>query len=235
MARTEDRKRDPVWLFGGGGDLFPGLDWANRPDLTGSEASEDLQRAWVATVMAIRDVRGAVRAGSCFYINLAARPLVQEILGETVHPCAGHAGFVGDRGKFECGFRWRPEKWKDWIDATAGSHLSPLQDLHTWMETKTHIIDFSTGDAMGDPDDAWPPLLCWPKWKLPKHPREVRGSRTMLLWRNAAALAIPTVALAHIVEPIAERAFEIYGLLQQTHLDDYGPRPTLARHWPDWL
>ena len=67
--------------YGGGGDLFPDLSWDNRPDMTGSEASEDLQRAWVATIMAIRDMRGTLRAGSCFLLNFAAAPLVEKVLG----------------------------------------------------------------------------------------------------------------------------------------------------------
>ena len=37
-----------TWSFGGSADLFPGLTWENRPDMSGSEASEDLQQAWVA-------------------------------------------------------------------------------------------------------------------------------------------------------------------------------------------
>lgn len=34
-----------AWLHGGSGDLFPGLTWETRPDMTGSEAPEELQRA----------------------------------------------------------------------------------------------------------------------------------------------------------------------------------------------
>ena len=77
---------------------------------------------------------------------------------------------------------------------------------------------------MNNPRNVWPPLLCWEKWKLAKHPREAKGDRSLLLWRNAKALAIPMAVSAeggHLqlpllpfieeaVQPITQRAFEIY-------------------------
>ena len=38
--------------------------------MAGSEASEDLQRAWVATINAIQDVLGAVENGNCFLVAM---------------------------------------------------------------------------------------------------------------------------------------------------------------------
>ncbi len=101
--------------------------------------------------------------------------------------------------------RWRPEKWARWIDATAGAHVSPLQDIHCWLETRTHIVDFTTGDTMGEGNDLWPPLIYWPKFRFPKHPREARAPGSILLWRNAKALD----AMAPMVLPLVTRAFEI--------------------------
>lgn len=78
----------------------------------------------------------------------------------------------------------------------------------------THVVDLSSGDAMGSPDDVWPPLTYWPKWKLPKHPREAKYKPatplTLLLYRDAGALALSTATLAQIVAPISRRALEIY-------------------------
>jgi len=48
------------WFHGGGGNLFPGLSWQNRPDMAGSEAPEALQDAWVATMLAIRLMVGRI-------------------------------------------------------------------------------------------------------------------------------------------------------------------------------
>jgi hypothetical protein len=50
--------------YGGRDNLFPALSWANRPSMAGSEASEELQRAWVATITAIQDVLGAVKTAT---------------------------------------------------------------------------------------------------------------------------------------------------------------------------
>jgi hypothetical protein len=149
--------QETAWLYGGSDVLFPGLTWANRPNMTGSEASEDLQRAWVATIMAIQDVLGAVKNGKCHLVNLTAGPLAEHVLGEPVRPCAGYAGFVERSGRSEYGMRHRPEKWSRWIDANAGAHVSPLQDMHCWLETATHVVDFTMGDTMGETNDLWPP------------------------------------------------------------------------------
>lgn len=203
-----------TWSFGGSAELFPGLTWESCPDMTGSEASEDLQRAWCATIMAIQAELGAVKNGNCFLINMTAAPLAQEVLGEPVSACAGYAGFVERTGRSEFGMRWRPDKWRDWIDAKAGAHVSPLQDIHVWLETRTHVIDFTMGDTMGESGDLWPPLINWPKWRFPKHPREARAPGSILLWKNAKALE--TVApLAPLVLPLTARAFEIYSELEQ--------------------
>jgi hypothetical protein len=83
--------------------------------------------------------------------------------------------------------RWRPDKWAKWIDAKAGVHVSPMQDIHCWLETRTHIIDCTTGDTLGESNDLWPPLIYWPKWRMPKHPREARAPGSILLWRNKKA------------------------------------------------
>jgi hypothetical protein len=40
------------WLHGGSGDLSTDLSWTNRPNMSGSEASEVLQDIWAATLMA---------------------------------------------------------------------------------------------------------------------------------------------------------------------------------------
>jgi len=202
--------RHPAAL-GGRGDLFPELSWDNRPDFTGSEAPEPLQAAWVATVLAIRDLCGSVRNGSCHLINLAARPLVEQALGEPVEACAGFGAFIGaGGGRLEFGFRFRPEKWAQWIDADRAAHLTPEQDVHCWLETKTHVVDFSTGDTMGDVGHTWPPLIYWPKSKFPRHPREAREAGSILLWRHRRAIEIVSEHLAPVVPPIAWRAMEIW-------------------------
>ena len=202
-----------TWAYGGSGDLFPDLTWDNRPSFAGSEAPERLQDAFVATVLAIKDMMGALREGSCFYINLAAAPLVQKVLGEPVKLCAGYGAFIGNRGKFECGFQFRPDKWADWIDVAAGAHLSPIADVHCWLESATRIIDLSTGDTMGDPDCTWPPLVYWKRWRFPKSPLQANQARkdgpTILLWRNAKAIEMVTTELLPIVAPIASHALEI--------------------------
>ncbi len=193
------------WLYGGSDVLFPGLTWATRPNMAGSEASEDLQRAWVATIMAIQDVLGAVKNGNCFLVAMTAGPLAEHVLGEPVQPCAGYAGFVERTGRSEYGMRWRPDKWAKWIDAGGGAHVSPVQDIHSWLETRTHIVDFTMGEA----NDLWPPLIYWPKFQFPKHPREAREPGSILLWRNAKALdAIGP--LAPLVLPLVSRAFQLY-------------------------
>lgn len=209
------------WLCGGGGDLFPDLTWTNRPDMTGSEAPEALQDAWVATMLSIKMMVGRVAEGSCFLVNLTAYPLVQRVLGETVNPCAGYGGFVGATRTMQIGHRWRPSKWADYIDGSASAHLRPLQDVHTWLETQTHIVDFTTGDTMGDIDGEWPPLIYWPKWKMPKHPRETRGRDgvTMLLWRNKEAAEMVIRELAPVVAPIIAVAAHILDDESARHID----------------
>jgi hypothetical protein len=97
--------------------------------------------------MALGAELGGLRDGSCYYLNLAGWPIVQQVLGEPVQACAGYAGFVSQRGRAECGFRWRPDKWRDLIDADTARHLTPLQDLHVWLETKRHVIDLSPAIA----------------------------------------------------------------------------------------
>ena len=207
--------QETAWLYGGSNHLFAGLTWANRPDMTGSEASEDLQRAWVATIMAIQDVMGAVKNGNCFLVNMTAGPLAEHVLGEPVHPCAGYAAFVERAGRSGFGLRWRPEKWAKWIDAAEGAHVSPLQDIHCWLETRTHVIDCTMGDTFGESGDLWPPLIYWPKIRFPRHPREARALGSILLWRNAKALDA-IAPLAPLVLPLVTRAFEIYGDLATT-------------------
>lgn len=195
------------WIYGGGGDLFRELSWTNRPDMSGSHAPKSLQDAWTATILAIRDVCGTLRKGTCFIVNLTAAPVIEKVLNEPVRPCAGYAGYVDAAGRFECGFRYRPEKWSKWIDADAGAHLPPWSDVHTWCETSSYLVDFDGG--MGDPSDAWPPLIYRPKWQLPKHPRDARGAGSILLWRQPEALAAVQAHVGVIVPLITARAFEI--------------------------
>jgi hypothetical protein len=165
------------WIYGGSGDLFQGLTWENRPDMSGSRAPEVLRHIWTAVMLATRDKLGAIRPGSCFVTALAAEPVIQAVFDKTAIACAGFAGFVDHLGRGEWGFRWRPEKWSSWIRADEGAHLPPWSDVHTWVETNTHVIDLST-------DRDGKPLLYRPKWQMPKHPREARctrpGERTIL-------------------------------------------------------
>jgi hypothetical protein len=63
-------------------------------------------------------------------------------------------------------------------------------------------------DTLGESGDLWPPLIHWPKWRLPKHPREARALGSILLWRNAKALDA-IAPLAPLVLPLVTRAFEI--------------------------
>lgn len=72
MRRRSRRRRveDADWQYGGSGHLFPDFSWTNRPDMTGSEAPQRLQDAWVGSFMAIQDVLGAVKDGHCFLINM---------------------------------------------------------------------------------------------------------------------------------------------------------------------
>ena len=174
------------WIEGGGGDLWSDLTWTKRPDMAGSEAPAALQNAWVATVLAIRDVCGTLSDGTCHMMSLAAAPLVGRALGEPVTLCAGYGAFVGQGARVEFGFRWRPEKWARWIDGTKGAHLDPEADVHTWLETESHVIDLSTGDTMGDIGHTWSPMIHWPKRRFPKHPRETQPS-SILLWRNSGS------------------------------------------------
>jgi hypothetical protein len=194
-------------------DLFPALAWTNRPDMTGSEAPNVLQDIWVATMRAMRDVHGGIKPGACFVTVAAALPLVQELFDAKAVACAGYAAFVDDGGIAEWGYRWRPDKWAKWVDAAAGAHLTPLQDVHTWIETETHVIDFSTGDEMDEGPVPWPPLMYRAKWRMPKHPREARcdkpGELKLLLWRQAEALALPMVVAEPIARPMTVRAREI--------------------------
>jgi hypothetical protein len=164
-------------------------------------------------MLAMRDVHGGIKRGACFVIVAAALPIMREAFDATATACAGYAAFVDHLGMGEWGFRWRPGKWADWIDAAARDELSPLEDVHTWIETATHVIDLSTGDAMGNADAPWPPLMYRPKWRMPKHPREARckhrGEFKILLWRNAAALALPMIIAEPVAAPITQRAREL--------------------------
>jgi hypothetical protein len=59
------------------------------------------------------------------------------------------------------------------------------------------MIDFSTGDAIGDLDNSRPPLVYRPSWRLPKHPREATGAGTILLWRDARAIEMLLTSYLH--------------------------------------
>lgn len=197
------------WTYGGCGDFFADLTWANRPgDLARSGAPQVVQDAWTVTVMSIQQAHGALHRGTCFYVNLAGAPLLQKVRAEPVKLCAGYAGFVERGCKIETGFRWRPGKWRDWIDARAGRELGPLEDIHCWLETETHYIDFDGGT--GDPEDVWPPLIYRDKATLAKHPQEAKGAGTILVWHDARAREIVGREVVPIILPIAARAAEIY-------------------------
>lgn len=80
---------------------------------------------------------------------------------------------------------------------------------------------------MGDGSYCWPPLIHWPKWRFPKHPREAREPGSILLWRNAKALNA-VGSLAPLVTPLANRAFEIYSAhsFAANHNEQYPVRAT---------
>lgn len=197
------------WTFGGRGDFFANLTWTNRPaDLARSEAPQAVQDAWVAVIMAIQQAHGALRRGSCFYVNLVAAPLLLKVLGEPVKLCAGYAGFIERGQKIETGFRWRPGKWRNWIDARAGRELGPLEDIHCWLETDSHLIDFDGGT--GDPADVWPPIIYRAKNTLAKHPQEAKGAGAILIWSDVRAREIVGREVVPIILPIAARAAELY-------------------------
>jgi hypothetical protein len=214
MSRTPIGQRQTAenghagWIEGGDSDLWADLTWANRPDMTGSQAPSLLQDVWVATILAIQDVCGALGNGTCHLINVAAAPLVESALEEQVVVCAGYGAFVGHGARIEFGFRWRPDKWARWIDGAKAAHLDPEGDVHTWLETRSHVVDFSTGDTMGDVGHTWPPLIHWAKSRFPQHPREAWAG-SILLWRNARAAATVTAHLAPIADIITHRAAEI--------------------------
>jgi hypothetical protein len=51
-------------------------------------------------------------------VNLAAAPLVEKVLGESIIPCAGYGAFIAsDELRLQFGLRWRPAKWAKWIHA----------------------------------------------------------------------------------------------------------------------
>ena len=125
---------------------------------------------------------------------------MEHVLNEPVQASAGYAAFCERTGRSEYGMRWRPDKWARWI-AKAGVHVSSMQDIHCWLETRTHIIDCTTGDTLGESNDLWPPMR--PKWRMPRHPRDAREPGSILLWRNKKALDVAPLALV-------ARAFNIY-------------------------
>jgi hypothetical protein len=91
----------------------------------------------------------------------------------------------------------------------AGRDLEPLQDIHCWLETATHLIDFDGG--AGAPDDVWPPLIYREKWRLPKHFREALISAgAVLLWRNSEARELVGSQLVPHAVPVAARAVELF-------------------------
>ena len=100
--------------------------------------------------------------------------------------------------------------------ASESAHVSPLQVIHCWLETRTHVIDFTTGDTLGKSGDLWPPLIHWPKFRFSKHPREARAPGSILLGRNAKALDA-IAPLAPLVLPLVTRAFEVYGDLERSN------------------
>lgn len=213
------------WIAGGDGDLWRGLTWSKRPDMTGSEAPAPLQDVWVATILAIRNVCGTLSNGTCHLINVTAAPLVERVLGEHVAVCAGYGAFVGHGARLEFGFRWRPDKWARWIDGAKAAHMDPEADVHTWLETQTQVIDFSTGDTMGDVGHTWPPMIHWRKERFPKHPREARAG-SILLWRSARAAELVTEHLSPIAPIITRRAAEVLSAATRSTASES------VLHWP---
>jgi hypothetical protein len=212
-SQSEPTRTDG-WFFGGCGDYFPELTWENRPpDMARSQAPEVLQDAWTAVVMAVQQAHGGLRRGSCYWLNLAGAPLAQMVLGEPVNLCAGFAAFFERRTKIQTGFRWRPPKWVGWIDRDAGSHVAPTEDVHCWLETATHLIDFDGG--VGAPDDVWPPLIYRPKTTLLKHPRDAQGAGDILLWRSIEARELVGKQIVPLALPIAARAAALFEIFTQ--------------------
>ena len=218
-------------------DLLPGLCWDTRPDVTGSRAPEDLQRAWVATAMAIREIVGAVTPGRCLWLNFVARPLVENLLGEPVRLRAGFAMFVTGPGGADCswfGNQYCPDKWRQGF----GMPLIPPteHDFHAWLETETHVIDlspFQVAPMMEDSNEhypikgalgTWPPMLYWPKRELPKHPREAWEDRKLLVWHKDTALWRMDEEGRRMLQPIVVRAHTIYEWLHRGEKVD--PAPT---------
>jgi hypothetical protein len=211
-------------------NLLSDLTRETRPDMTHSGASEDLQRAWVATVMAYREVRGAIAEGHCLAVNLVAKAMLPSVLGEDPALCAGFAFFgTGPGAADNCDFgrRYRLEKWRDLYQYE--SEAEPAEhDFHVWLETATHIVDFTTfqiAPMMRASNEAflvkgregmWPPLICWAKRDLPKHPREAWGDRKLLLWRKPQALAhVDLHERLSAAQPVIERAVEIHEALKR--------------------
>jgi hypothetical protein len=214
-------------------DLFVGLNWDNRPDMIHSLASEDLQRVWVATCMAFRELLGAVVQRQCLQLNAIAAPLLEQVLGEPIEPQAGFALFVTGNGSADSsdfGRRWCPAKWRSHLYRGANTEDGPAAaDYHAWCETKSHVIDMSTfqiAPLMQESNETFPikgsegtfpPMIYWPKSSLPSHPREAWGDRKLLLWRKREALDIVLEAFSRLwpqLEPVVDRSFEIYEALK---------------------
>jgi hypothetical protein len=185
------------------GDLYPDLTWEKRPDMVGSGASEELERVWVGTIMAFREIFGALIKGKCLTLNLAALPLVREVLGTPVETRTGFAMFstgMGGSDFVEFGRRWMPDKWKRIL--TSGTpDAAKSMDFHSWLETSSHIIDLTTfqiAPAMRASNKSypvkgregtWPPMIYWAKRDLPTHPRDSYGDRKLLLHWSPKAIA----------------------------------------------
>lgn len=213
-------------------DLLPALTWETRPDMTHSGAPEDLQRAWVAVVMAYREIFGAITEGECLPLNMAAGQIVSHVLDEDVDLCGGFALFVTGKGaadSAEFGRRFCPDKWRKHLYHGVITPAVPDEnDFHVWLETKTHVIDFTTfqiAPMMRTSNEAFPvkgaegtfpPMLYWAKSALPQHLREAWGDRKLLLWRASRALTASDIdpQLARI-EPVIRRSVEIYKALKR--------------------
>jgi hypothetical protein len=212
-------------------DLFPDLTWDTCPEMTHSGASEDLQRVWVAVVMASRETLGAIVQCQCLQLNSIARPLVQRVLSSRVELSAGFACFVTGPGSSDCcefGRTWCPDKWRQrTLISTPDAPASG--DFHAWLEDKTHVIDMSTfqiAPLMRESNETFPikgsegtfpPMLYWAKRDLPSHPNQAWGDRKLLLWRRSGAVQLVAskfAAMAPKLTAVRERAFEIYEALK---------------------
>lgn len=210
-------------------DALPDLTWETRPNMEGSGATEALQMVWTAVVMAHREAHGAISTGQCVPINIVAQAIAEKVLGEPVELCAGFAFFATGKGPADgadFGRRHCPDKWRKALGV--GAPIFPAEhDHHVWLETKTHLIDFTTFQiapmmrrsnltfSVKGAEGTWPPMIYWQKRDLPTHPRDAWGDRKLLLWRKREALALLSPQVREdMLAAVGRRPFEIFEALE---------------------